>query len=171
MRRVEGPEPPVRGWMKFERGTAPALVRETELTIRRVDAREARHFGRIVASAFGMTPEAGPALAAMVDDERWRLFVSFDGEHAAGAGALFIHDGAAWFEWGATEPAYRRRGSQGAIMTARINAALEAGCDVMFTETGEAVDGDPQHSYGNIERFGFEAAILRKNWSPPMAES
>ena len=25
-----------------------------------------------------------------------------------------------------------------------------------FTETGEAVEGDPQHSYGNIERAGFK---------------
>jgi hypothetical protein len=32
--------------------------------------------------------------------------------------------------------------------------------------TGEAVPGDDQHSYHNIERAGFEEAYLRENWIP-----
>ena len=34
------------------------------------------------------------------------------------------------------------------------------------TETGEAVEGDPQHSYHNFERAGFQAAYLRDNFVP-----
>jgi hypothetical protein len=34
----------------------------------------------------------------------------------------------------------------------------------MFTETGEAVDGDPQHSYRNILRAGFEQLDVRENF-------
>ena len=56
--------------------------------------------------------------------------------------------------------------SQGAIMSARIQAAIDAGCTRIFTETGEAVPGDPQHSYRNIERYGFVAGDLRENWRP-----
>ncbi len=41
----------------------------------------------------------------------------------------------------------------------------EHGIGRFFTETGEAVEGDPQHSYGNIERHGFEPAALRENWT------
>ena len=157
-----------RGWMKFSRGDAPALVRDTELRVERVrDEAAAAHFGRIVAGGFGMTEAAGPLLAGMVQDPRWHLYLSRAGDEPAGAGALFVEGTSAFFEWGATDPAFRRRGSQGAVMTARIEAALELGCTQMFTETGEAVGDDPQHSYGNIVRYGFEPSILRENWAPP----
>ncbi len=157
---------PARGWMKFKRGNEAAADGECALRITRVGEAGARDFGRIVAGAFGMTAAAGPALAAMVADDRWHLFVSYEGDKAAGAGGLFVEDKSAWFEWGATDPDFRRRGSQGAIMRARIAAALELGCTAMYTETGEAVGDDPQHSYGNIQRYGFEESILRKNWAP-----
>ena len=53
-------------------------------------------------------------------------------------------------------------------MRARLAAATEAGCEAMFTETGEAVPGDPQHSYRNIERYGFRPGLLRENWVPAL---
>jgi GNAT superfamily N-acetyltransferase len=155
-----------RGWMKFQRAPDAAPEAKTELRVEAVGPEGAADFGRIVALAFGMTEAGGPLLAGLVNDPRWTLFVSYDGDQAAGAGALFVDDGAAWFEWGATDPAFRRRGSQGAIMCARIEKALELGCKHLFTETGEAVGGDPQHSYRNIQRYGFAESVLRENWSP-----
>lgn len=157
---------PARGWMKFQRDDAPCRVAKTDLTVRRVGPEEAAPFGRIVATAFGMTEAAGPLLAGLANDPNWHLFVSYDGEMPAGAGGIYISGEAAFTEWGATDPAFRRRGSQGAIMEARINTALERGCKHIFTETGEAVAGDPQHSYGNIERFGFRELRLRQNFKP-----
>jgi GNAT superfamily N-acetyltransferase len=156
-----------RGWRKFHRGAeAPAPVR-SELRVERVAADRSIHFGEIVAPAFGMTPAAAPLLAALSEDPRWHLLVSYEGEHPAGAGALFVLGESAWLEWGATSPEFRRRGSQGAIMAQRIRTALALGCTAMFTETGEASGDDPQHSYGNIERHGFRAGSLRENWAPP----
>ncbi|MGM0575232.1 MAG: hypothetical protein ACQEXJ_05840 [Myxococcota bacterium] len=158
----------VRGWMKFRRaGDAPVEDRPTDLEVRLVDdERGASDFGRIVAEAFGMTREAGPLLAGLGRDDRWYLFVSYDGDEAAGAGALMVDDGVGWLEWGATSPAFRRRGSQGAIMAARLRKAQELRCSHVFTETGEAKPGDPQHSYGNIEKAGFAESRLRQNFAP-----
>jgi hypothetical protein len=34
---------------------------------------------------------------------------------------------------------------------------------------GKAVPGDPQHSYANILRAGFERAELRPNFAPALA--
>lgn len=51
-------------------------------------------------------------------------------------------------------------------MAKRIETIIEMGCQHIFTETGEAVDGDPQHSYGNILRFGFEELKLRQKLKP-----
>lgn len=163
----------VRGWMKFRRpGDAPVEGRTTELEVRLVDDEKgASDFGRIVADAFGMTQEAGPLLAGLGRDDRWSLFVSYDGEQVAGAGALMVDDGVGWLEWGATSPAFRRRGSQGAIMAARLRKAHELRCSHVFTETGEAMPGDPQHSYGNIQKAGFAESKLRQNFAPEQQQS
>lgn len=157
---------PARGWMKFQREAEAATPRETDLEVRRVGPEAAMDFGSIVAHAFGMTDAAAPLLAGLADDPRWYLFVSYEENTPAGAGALYVSGDIAWTEWGATKPAFRRRGSQGAIMAERINTAVGLGCRHIFTETGEAVDGDPQHSYGNIRRFGFEELRLRQNLAP-----
>jgi GNAT superfamily N-acetyltransferase len=156
-----------RGWMKFRRDAASPREVETDLRIEVVtDQEAARHFGRIVCSAFGMSDLAIPMMAGIKDDPRWHLFVSFAGDTPAGAGGLFVEDGNGWLEWGATNEEFRRRGSQGAIMAARIRKAAELGCENLFTETGEAVAGDPQHSYGNIQKSGFTELRLRANYAP-----
>jgi GNAT superfamily N-acetyltransferase len=156
-----------RGWMKFRRDASPAEAVETALRVEVAkDAEAADHFGRIVCGAFDMSDAAIPMMAGLVDDPRWHLFVSYDGDAPAGAGGLFVDGGQAWLEWGATDEAFRRRGSQGAIMAARIDLARELGCENLFTETGEAVEGDPQHSYGNIQKSGFVELRLRSNYAP-----
>jgi hypothetical protein len=38
------------------------------------------------------------------------------------------------------------------------------GATVVVTETGETVDGRPEHSYRNILRAGFEPAYVRPNY-------
>ena len=156
-----------RGWMKFRRDASSPPEVETDLRIEVAADREAaNHFGRIVCSAFGMPDLAMPMMAGIKDDPRWHLFLSYDGDTPAGAGGLFVEDGNGWLEWGATDEAFRRRGSQGAIMAARIGRAAELGCENLFTETGEAVAGDPQHSYGNIQKSGFAELKLRANYAP-----
>jgi GNAT superfamily N-acetyltransferase len=157
---------PGRGWMKFKRGTEPAPEPRSDLEIRLIGPEHAYDFGRIVAAGFDLLDASISMLASLVDSERWRLYVSFDGDTPAGAAGVFIDHGVAWLDWASTLPEFRRRGLQGATLTRRIGDALELGCHAMFTETGEAVEGDPQHSYRNIERFGFEAADLRENFVP-----
>jgi GNAT superfamily N-acetyltransferase len=71
-----------------------------------------------------------------------------------------------WLDWGATAPAFRRRGSQSALLRRRILDALDMGCRLILTETGEEVEGDPQHSYKNILRMGFREAYVRENYAP-----
>ncbi len=155
-----------RGWMKFHRAAELVDAAPTDLRVERVGRDNASDFGAIVCEAFGMTAAAIPMLAGLADDPRWYLYVSYDGEAAAGAGSLFVSGDSGWIEWGATRPEYRRRGSQAAIMSARLNKAHALGCSHIFTETGEAVDGDKQHSYGNILKRGFVETRLRQNFRP-----
>ena len=155
-----------RGWMKFTRGRAAASEVTSELAIRRIDAEFADEFARVAGNAFDFEASFQPAIAALAHDPNWHLYMSFDGDRPAGTGGLYVRDDAGYLDFGATDPEFRRRGSQTAILNRRIRDALDAGCTSITTMTGEAVPGDEQHSYKNITRAGFEPAYLRENWVP-----
>ena len=153
-----------RGWMKFARGTAPPPASRSDLEVREIGPEHAADFGRIAGGAFGLSAAAQPLVAALVGRPGWYIFMTFDGETPAGSGALFVKDGTAWCDWAATDPAFRGRGSQSAALARRVGEALDMGCRVIGTETGEAVPGDPQHSYNNILRAGFVETHVRANF-------
>ncbi len=107
-----------RGWMKFHREAAPPPEMESALHVRRIGTDHAIDFGRIVAQCFDLGEAAVPMLSALAERPGWHLYMSFAGGEPAGAGAMFVKDGAAWLDMGATLPAFRRRGGQGAVMRA-----------------------------------------------------
>ena len=155
-----------RGWMKFERGTGEVDPVTTDLSICRIGPERATDFVSIVANAFDFGPGFQPAIAALFNDPSWHLYMSFNGDQPAGTGGLYMKDGIAYLDFGATHPDFRRRGGQTGVLNTRIQAALDAGCSSIVTMTGEAVPGDAQYSYSNIQRAGFEEAYLRENWIP-----
>ena len=155
-----------RAWMKFTRGPGELPTPQSDLTIRRIGPDRMIDFAAIVAPAFDMTAASQPAIATLADCPDWHPFMSFADDRPAGTGGLFVKDGFGYLDWGATHPDFRRRGSQSAILSARLALAFELGCSTVVTMTGEAVPGDPQHSYSNILRAGFTEAYLRENWIP-----
>lgn len=156
-----------RGWQKFQRGMERAPVVDTDLSVRRIDREQGSTFARIVCDAFDLGDAAIPWLAELAGREHWYVFMSFYGDEPAGGGALFVDNGCAWTDFGATAPKFRRRGSQAALLAARINHAIELGCHALYTCTGEDVPGDPQHSYKNILNAGFREAYVKENYAPP----
>ena len=155
-----------RGWMKFQRGAGESRAATTDLDVRPVGLEHSDAFAAIAVPAFDMAPASEPVVALLPGIERQQAFMSFDGATPAGTGAVYIDGDVAALDWGATHPDFRRRGGQTALLAARIRFALEQGCETICTMTGEAVPGDPQHSYGNITKNGFEEAYLRENWVP-----
>lgn len=154
-----------RAWVPFERrGQEPPSQSPSDLVVRPTTPEDAPEFGAIVADGFDLGEDGAPLIAGLTAHPAWRTYLTTDGDEIAGAAGLFVHDRAAWLDWAATRPEFRRRGSQTALLARRVADAVEAGCDVLFTETGEAVPGDPQHSYHNIEAAGFEAGRPRANW-------
>jgi GNAT superfamily N-acetyltransferase len=155
-----------RGWMKFRRGPGDLPEAKSDLSVRRIGPGEAAGFAAIVAPAFDIGESTEPVIATLAKDPHWHLYMSFDDGRPAGTGAIYIRGKAAYTDWAATHPDFRRRGSQTVILRARLREALEAGCTTIVTMTGEAVPGDPQHSYSNILKVGFREAYLRENWIP-----
>jgi GNAT superfamily N-acetyltransferase len=157
-----------RGWQKFTRGAdEPIPEPADDLEIREVGPDHGVAFARIVCDAFDISDAAVPWLARVPGRDGFRIFLAFVDGEPAGAGGLFLQGGAAWTDFGATAPAHRRRGVQRTLLAHRVREALRHGCERLHTCTGEAVPGDPQHSYNNIKRCGFRETYLRENWAPP----
>jgi len=156
-----------RSWMKFARGRERPPRVATSLEVRRAGPSDASAFGRIVAAAFDLGDAAAPWLAHLVGRPGWHVYMSLAGDEPAGTGTMYVDGEVAWLDWGATDPRFRGRGGQSAILHRRVEDALDLGCRLLLTETGEAVPGDPQHSYNNIVRMGFRPDALRANYAPP----
>lgn len=160
-----------RGWMKFTRGReAPPPVTST-VQVREARGEDMAAFARIAAAAFDLGTALEPWIMHLDRAPGWRAYVGLiDGEVVA-TGGLFMHDGIGWLDFGATTPACRGRGAQSALLRHRIVDALDLGCRMLGTATGEAVPGDPQHSYRNILKMAFRESYVRENYAPPRATS
>jgi hypothetical protein len=156
-----------RAWAKFVRDAEPPPQHpESDLEVRLIGSEHAEQFARIAAQGFGLSRSWHPVLAGLVDRPGWRVYLSFDDGEPAGCAAMRLLDGVAWLDWASTSPEFRRRGSQGVLLSRRIADAVDLGVRMIATATGEAVPGDPQHSYRNILRAGFRLSHSRANWVP-----
>jgi GNAT superfamily N-acetyltransferase len=157
-----------RSWMKFIRRIDPPAAPRTDLHIERIGHEWAETFGRIVAESFDEPARIGALMARLADRRDWHVYLSLDEKgDPAGTGAMFVRDRIAWFSYAATLPAYRGRGGQGAMLVRRIRDAIDLGARLMVAETGTALENEPQHSYRNIERAGFQRSYVRENWILP----
>ena len=148
-------------------GRAPVAVPAMNgLALREIDAADGAAFAALVGRVFGMGGTEA-LFASLPGRAGWHAWLAFDGDTPAAAGAMFAADGAAWFGMGACDAAYRGRGAQTALLAARVQRAAELGLRDCFTETGEAVPGEPQTSYRNIERAGFQPFYRRPNLLAP----
>ncbi|WP_435106442.1 GNAT family N-acetyltransferase [Arhodomonas sp. AD133] len=157
---------PHRRWVKFIRDTDTSWNARTDLHIAEATAETAAAFGRIAASGFDLTPTGGELLAQLVGRPGWHIFLGFAGDEPVGTGALFVDGEVGWCDWAATRPEYRGHGSQSALLATRIDQARALGCRTLYATTGEAVPGDPQHSYHNLPRAGFRELYCRDNYIP-----
>lgn len=76
--------------------------------------------------------------------------------HLAGGAQLNLTDGIAQFIGAGTAPHHRRHGIQAGLLTARLQVAAEAGCDlaIVVTQPGST-------SQANVQRQGFDLLYTR----------
>ena len=147
-------------WQKFVR--EPAQVHSaTELTIE--PARRPDDFGTTAVRGSQIPAVFDGWAASLAGRPGWHCLVSYDGEAPVGTGALRVTGAVGWLGVGATLPEHRGRGSQSALLAARISLAHELGLRLLVTETGAPGDDGPGPSYRNILRAGFRAAYVRPN--------
>jgi len=156
-----------RGWMKFVRGREAPPDVSTSVEVREARPEDMPAIARIAAAAFDLGTQIEPWLVHLDRAPDWRFFVGTVDGAVVAIGGLMVRDGIGWLDFGATDPACRGRGAQSALLRHRITHALDLGCSVLATATGEAVPGDPQHSYRNILKMGFRESYVRENYAPP----
>ncbi|MFN8108714.1 MAG: hypothetical protein U0Y82_02555 [Thermoleophilia bacterium] len=160
-------------WMRFllPPGAAPRPASSPHARTRVCGPEDAETFGATFAAGYELPPPFAGVAAGLVGRSDWTCVIAEapDGT-PMGTGALWMDDGVAWLGMGATVPAMRGRGAQGAVLAARIRLAWDAGCHTVTTETGARASGAPEASYRNILRAGFTEAGARPNLvAPPPA--
>ncbi len=155
-----------RAWVVLRRDAAPPPAVATDLEVGTAGAGDGEAAGRILAAAFDLPASLGAFVPALIGRDGWDVVVARDAGNVVGVGLTCFVDDIAYLAGGATAPAYRGRGAQGALMALRIERAIARGCRWITSETGEAVAGDPQHSFHNMIRCGFEVVARRHNYAP-----
>ena len=140
-----------------QRQLAPQLV------VRRVEAGGEGVWAETASRGWSETPEA----AAFIRDfgtvsARARGTVCFIAAwegHPVAAAAIAIHDGVALLAGASTDPAFRGRGAQAALLDTRLAYAASVGCELAMMG---ALPGSA--SQRNGERQGFRIAYTRIKW-------
>lgn len=143
---------------------APAAVGDAHIEATLAGPEERKICGEILGRVWlQLFPDQGAFIAesdaiAETRKDSARFLARYDGEPGAAA-TLFLHDGVALFGGGATLPEMRRRGLQTALIRARMQYALERGCDLLMLVAEAGSD-----SQRNAERNGFRVAYTRTKW-------
>lgn len=152
-------------WVKCIRDTSPPVTATTDLQIRPLTEEDGRRYAEVYWAGFEFEDplfiewmSRQPAMA------QWRTFGAFDGDELAAVGALFLNGDYGGMSGAATLPAFRNRGAQGALIAARVEAAVTEGCHWVISETGTETAEVPNPSLHNLHRQGFTDLYDRRNW-------
>jgi GNAT superfamily N-acetyltransferase len=154
-------------WMKFVRDPHPPRFRAPAVEVVELRSADEEPFGMIAATGFGLPAWAAAFFAELPEREGWRCYVARVDGLAQACAAMLIDGGVAEFGVAATLEPARGQGCQLALLHRRIADAVEAGCRLLFVETGVRTEDRPAGSYRNVLRAGFEEAYPRPNWQRP----
>jgi GNAT superfamily N-acetyltransferase len=116
-------------------------------------------YGRVLNRGWDEPEEHGRGhlYAAAIGLPGWTHYLAYVDGLPAGAGALCAHQGVALCMVTATDPTFRGRGIQSALIGRRLSEAVAAGCDLAATETV-----DENASPRNFQRAGFRFVTRRQ---------
>jgi hypothetical protein len=151
-------------WAKVYRDDRPAPRISTDLGLEIIDKKMASAFADVAIAAFGMPQTLHSFVSGTIGQPGWVHIIAFDHDEPVAVGALFVKGTTGWLGFGATLSSHRKRGGQGAIMARRIAEGINLGCRWFVTETGEDSPENPNPSYHNMLRTGFQLAYQRPNY-------
>jgi GNAT superfamily N-acetyltransferase len=155
------------GWMQFARGVQDVPQAGTAIELVEVGRDHCAAFAQVVRVAYELPEAIAKWLQSIPLRPGWMCLLALADGEPAGAAALYVYEQAGYLGLAGTLPELRGQGAQTALLAARIRRAKELGCDIVFTETGEARPDRSSASYRNIVRAGFEELYVVPNWLSP----
>lgn len=156
-----------RSWVKLIRPAIGCPRPNTQVVVREARVEDSANVASIAGDAFDLIQAEAEIIAHLIDRPRWRIFIAELAGEVAGVAAMFVEDTLAYCAFAATRPTLRGNGAQRALLHARIEAAIAAGCDYIATETGFPLTADePSPSYHNMLWAGFRPLSIRDNYAP-----
>jgi len=156
---------PYNTWVKLSRGNKPfEKTIDCEFKILRIEKECARDFAETVINGFSYPTEFSPWLELLVGRAGWYPYLAYSGDRPVASGALFINDSVGYLGLGSTLSSFRRRGAQEALIQRRIQDGIALGCKQFFTETTEDSPQNPNPSFHNMLRAGFQLEYARQNF-------
>jgi hypothetical protein len=155
---------PSSNWAKMVRGDDPAPVMPTDLRLESIGKDQADDFASLVLTTFEIPGVLRPLMKCSVGQPGWHSYLAFDGDKPVSVASIFINGEVGWLGNMGTLKQYRRHGAQGALFARCIQDGLALGCKWFITETGEDKPEDPNPSYHNMLRSGFQLTYLRRNY-------
>jgi ribosomal protein S18 acetylase RimI-like enzyme len=162
---------PEKAWPRLDRGWIPvfgkdhAPNKDTPFEIVEVDSPGVMdEFLDALLSGWGIPHQhragAKQNMAGWLGVPEFRLYlVRIDGRPAAAA-KLFLHDGVGYFPDAATDPDFRGRGLQTALLRHRCVIAARSGAELVYSQ---AAFGSASHR--NMERIGLRVLCTRSIWT------
>jgi GNAT superfamily N-acetyltransferase len=145
---------------------------DPNLRVGLVEPHQAHEWATVMMSTFGFTaPGMVDMAASCVGRPNWRQYAVWEGEQIIAVGSVFLDGECADMFGAATLPQARGRGAQSALLAARAQAALTAGCRWLIAETGAEGPGGHNTSLRNMMRAGFRPLYERTNWLWRRSES
>jgi hypothetical protein len=157
-----------RSWVKMLGRVTRASAPRSPVHVRAATPDDAIAVASIIGPAFDMEQRCAELFVPLIGRANWKMFIAeLDGEVIAAAG-LYVHGTTGYLAFAATRNEWRRHGAQQALIHARINAAEQAGCLWIASETGFPLLADEiSPSYHNMLRAGLRPVSIRDNYAPP----
>ena len=153
------------GWAKLSRTADGLSPSPGEVKTRKVRPHEAEAFGAMMCAGFGFPERLTALWSAIVGRDGWSCFYALDGEKPVGTGAMFRSGSFAWLGGGTTVPIFRNRGTQKALIHARLQEGAEQGVSTFVVETEVPSSEKANISNANLTKKGFVHRYNRSNFS------
>jgi GNAT superfamily N-acetyltransferase len=160
------------GWVKLARDTSPPeWPEDPRVTIFALGEDEADGEGLcdIVCEAFRLPLTASALFFSLPQTSNWHCYTAAVGpeQGVVSTASMMIDGGIAQLGLAATRPEARGQGCNWALLRRRLVDAAAAGCHTVFVELGEFEQSRLATARHNLERAGFRAAHVSRNWQRP----
>lgn len=152
-------------WAKlYKEIDAKLPEQQTQIKIESLELRSIDEFDEVIHESFLFEEGAHKLISQTYKRPGWKHYLAREEGKPVAAASLFMCGKYASLAIAGTIPNARGKGVQSALITKRINDAVDAGCEYIVVETSEDKQEKPSSSFRNMQRFGFELAYLRPNY-------